>query len=835
MDRYVLVVALDLEPKGDNAKDFEACSLNGSPTPPKWYFAIQACCGTSQFCSSEWEELGSQKTDSEEAGLSTMESCNAALHEQEGQDETQMRAELFEEAAVGLDLLADKLPPPGRSLLDVVVVCPNKEVPGLKEFLPVVGSLKHMQAWFSAKTTIISPHFTRWQKTASFLSACVTDPDPGQIAVCIDEREAWRGRLLVREKKFVSELKFDGFCLRTHRTDQGNRLFSSVTSTDQHCHSEVFHYYQPVLELLQLVKVSDMPLFLHSDTEFELSLSSTSVRGQLLLDQLQTLRGKVGAVFSLSCVVSAVSFPPASQLSTAKWREIMAKRPSVLPAPDVEVKGERGHYLLLVQGAESGGACTARLMHTANQINGAVAVATVSDLMKERVLASTGTKRLDATAAWLRSLPCLRGDQLLVRERRLAEVQSLVLKEYRRRRQEAKKPAAVPVNDLKVLLSLAREQYLTMHEARLPRTSECLPVEKENQTAEDKAEVRQTVQPEWPDRSVLQNYENLQKSRQKSRSGLFSTGSSESLMGPKDRQRTSCSLLDARELLKHFTPDGLPAVELQPLPVHRGDHTFRLSPDLTPRKVTKLPFRKATSSHYHGIEFCLDEQKALERDYGFVRLQSRLIRYETQTTCSKEPCPVPFALSPAPSPAVLSEPGSVPDGETLQAEPSRLKRRSHDPDVHLPNKRLVRSESDLGVSQGAGGVGSHPAVSAVKQQMAWSQSTSGSVSKRPKTGSEPHNHASARNQKPSQAQTESRSQKHNRMLREVVERVLKHHGIASEHACFKACCERLFEISKFYLKDLKTSRGLHDEMKKAASSNAKQVIAWVLERASEKE
>ncbi|XP_070998758.1 mdm2-binding protein-like [Oncorhynchus clarkii lewisi] len=82
------------------------------------------------------------------------------------------------------------------------------------------------------------------------------------------------------------------------------------------------------------------------------------------------------------------------------------------------------------------------------------------------------------------------------------------------------------------------------------------------------------------------------------------------------------------------------------------------------------------------------------------------------------------------------------------------------------------------------------------------------------------------------ASKESRSQKHARMLEEVVAKTLKHHGITREHKNLAACGQRLFEISKFYLKDLKTSRGLHEEMMKAASSNAKQVIDWVTERAS---
>lgn len=38
------------------------------------------------------------------------------------------------------------------------------------------------------------------------------------------------------------------------------------------------------------------------------------------------------------------------------------------------------------------------------------------------------------------------------------------------------------------------------------------------------------------------------------------------------------------------------------------------------------------------------------------------------------------------------------------------------------------------------------------------------------------------------------------MLREVVAKTLNKHGISSEHKCFEACSQRLFDISKFYLK-----------------------------------
>ncbi|XP_031667764.1 mdm2-binding protein isoform X3 [Oncorhynchus kisutch] len=762
MDRYVLVVSFNQEEDkcakaleaakqiydklgsiaSCNSKRrvslFPACSLSGGPASQRWYFAVQTCHGTSQFCSTEWEELGScQKNDEQEESPSTMEACLSALDEQEEKTDQPdpQQTQLYEEAAEGLHLLSDQLPPPGKALLDVIFLGFAEEAPKLKDFLPVIGSLKHMQTWHTAKMTIVTEHHAGWQEPASNLSARVVHPS--SIMTCIDERELWRGGVLIREKKFASEVRFEGFSLRAQDretwysllpSDPGSHNNSdhklhSETNSDHNLQSEVFHYFRSVLDLVQLVTVSDIPSFLRSSTEFHLELSSKSLRDKRLLDQFRSLSGKVGALFSLSCTVSSMALPPASQLSSQKWKDFMAKRPKTVPVPYVEVKGESGHYFLLVQGSEGGG-CKARMIHSANQINGAAAMATINGLLKENSVSSSGSTTTD----WLRSLPCLHGDQLLQRERKLAEVQTLVLKECLRRREEAEKPASIPVNDLKILLSLAREQYLKMHDSTLPKDSSLPRVEPcgaEEMNLKTTEFIKHSQHADWPERSVLQNYENLQRTRQKLRFGLLSGSSSDCLLGPKDvqGQRTTPALLDAKELLRHFTPDGLPTGELQPLLVQRlGGNAFQMSPDLTPRKVTQIPFSQAASSHYHGLEFCLDEQghKALDRDQGFVRLQSRLIRYETQTTCSKEPCPVPFALSPAPSPAVLSEPGSVPDGEALlNSDLPRIKRRSWDTDATHPHKRLAKSESSesLGsVCSGSGGTDTHPAVRGLRPQ-----------------------------------------------------------------------------------------------------------------------
>ncbi|XP_028327242.1 mdm2-binding protein isoform X2 [Gouania willdenowi] len=586
-----------------------------------------------------------------------------------------------------------------------------------------------------------------------------------------------------------------------------------------------------------------------SSSLFELGLSGQSMKAKLLLDQLRSLRGMVGALFSLSCTVTPIVQPAASQLSSQRWRDFLAKRPKSSLVPEVEVKGESAVYFLLIQGSKDGGSgiCRVRMLHSDKQINGAAAMATVSALLGKISLSSTEP----AFGSFLSLLPVLQGDSLLKRERKVTQVQTRVLQEYLKRRAKASTSTPVPVNDLKVILNQARELYLRMTNSTLPTFGDG-PIEIQT----PKNAVFQNIsqhQCDWPEKSVLLNMENLQRKKQKKRLGLYGAGSSDSLLGPKDNQRATCALLDAKELLKHFTVDGLPTGELQPLVLNRDNVMFQVSPDLSPTRFTNMPFSKASASHYHGIEFCLDNHRSLDRDQACARLQSRLIRFETQTTCSKEPCVLPFALSPAPSPAVMSEPGSVPDGETLQNnDAARIKRRSREADVvgGRPYKRLVKSEScdSLG-SHSSGNSGTHPTVMSLRQQASRSRSTSSPMNISPSTATRrttglaavpcadrpkpPHKKM---NQDPTESKNakESRSQKHNRMLQEVVAKTLKHHGITAEHERFEACSKRLFDISKFYLKDLKTSRGLHDEMKKAASSNVKQVIDWVLEKMAKK-
>ncbi|NXI59265.1 MTBP protein, partial [Chloroceryle aenea] len=841
---------------------FPACSVAGIPGVKKWYLASHVICGYYQFCSSDWEEINFDTQQNEDSIQTRIDECLGAVQNFEEDDnnsrESLSMTDIYDEAAESLHQLADKLPAPGRAMVDVILQAVERDGPTLKDCLPAIGALKHLREWHSAQITISANDSKGWQKIADYLSADFVSSD--HVMNVIDVKDLWRGKIQIWEKKFGSEVKFPDFCMKSTsaqtfstshlspcfavKKEQQSRNTDALPEANFFLKKnilsfQVFHYYGSTLEFLQMVMLSDLPSFFISDLEFELSLARKSIRktSALLLDQISSLSEKVGALFTLPCNVSSVVIPSSAQLSTKKWKEYMSRKPKVITVPEIELKGESCRYYFLLQGNGSGG-CKATLIHSASQINGMATLAALNGKLKTQ---AEETESRFCIADFIKSLPRFSGDEIVWREKKLYHLQDFALKEYLDRKESMKQPSVISADDFKKLLELTRESFLDLCNTSVPKP---VPQKVANKTrsypAISESVLMEPNPLEWPERHVLQNLENFEKNKQKMRVSMFSR-SSEQLLGHKDSQRESLTLLDAKELLKYFTPEGLPVGDLQPLQIPKRENTLLLTPELTPRKLRGLPFEKATGCHYHGLEYCLDNRKALERDVGYAELQTRLIRFETQTTCTKECCPVPVVLSPLPSPAVLSEPGSVPDGESLQSEfkteASRLKHRSKELDCFYPNKRLTKSESmDSLPSQASGNSGSHYTAAVMRKHSERSVSSASMPLKQPgqlhkittKVGSTTR--ISATKSETSKPAKESRSQKHTRMLKEVVSTTLQKHGITEDHKCFASCSQRLFEISKFYLKDLKTSRGLLDEMKKTAHNNAKQVIEWVLEK-----
>nr|DBA24016.1 TPA: hypothetical protein GDO54_011724 [Pyxicephalus adspersus] len=584
---------------------FPACSLSGDPGVKKWFFALQVAYASFQFSSSDWEDLslGTSPDDGSEPPPCALDECICALQNSEEEDEDSRdsvsQIGLYEECADLLHQLADKLPAPGKALVDILLICPD--VPKLKDCLLAVGAIKHLREWHAAKITILSRENKGWYKISNCLSASIVAPE--NLRDSLDPQELWRGSTEIYERKLGSEVDFPDFCLRATCdiiTQPQSLKHSSVHNHNNSTNSslpEVFHYFGSSLQFVQMVELSELPRYFISSHVFELCLTKNSVQGKskLMLDQLCSLNDKVGAVFLLPCNVCSLPLPPESQRSSKKWKEYLARKPKDIKVPGIKLKGEYCSYYFLVQGLKNG-ACKATMLHSSNQINGAASLV----MLHQRLRDKPETDNWDSSP--LSNLPLLDGDQILRREKALAHTQALVVEEFFKRIDGDQRVSHMNINNLKALLNMTRDAVFNMYDCSLPNDMIKQDARPHNSGTTAAASQTAKVNPaEWPERNVLQNLEIFEKAQQRNRAFMLSS-SAEHLLGRKDSQKEGLTLLDAKELLKYFTPQGLAVGELQPLQVQRGDNVFLLTPQLTPRKLTGMPFEKASECYYHNLE-----------------------------------------------------------------------------------------------------------------------------------------------------------------------------------------------------------------------------------------
>ncbi|NXR00215.1 MTBP protein, partial [Sagittarius serpentarius] len=523
-----------------NVSTFPACSVAGIPGVKKWYFASHVICSYYQFCSSDWEEINFDTQKNEDSLQTSIAECLGAIQNFEEDDsnsrETLSMTDIYDEAAESLHQLADKLPAPGRAMVDVILQAVERDGPKLKDCLPAIGALKHLREWHSAQITIAANDSKcSWQKIADYLSADLVSSD--SVMNIIDLKELWRGKIQIWERKFGSEVSFPEFCMKstsakTFSTSHLSSPFAAkkerqLRNTDALSEaSSVFHYYGPALEFLQMVVLSDLPSFFISDLEFELSLAGKNIKeaSTLLLDQISSLSGKVGALFTLPCNVSSVVIPSPAQLSTKKWKEYMARKPKVITVPEIELKGESCRYYFLLQGNGSGG-CKATLIHSASQINGTATLAAVNGKLKTK---SEETESSFCIGDFIKSLPHFCGEEIVQREKKLSRLQVFALKEYLKRKELIKQPPVISTDEFKNLLELTRGCFLDLCNTSLPKPVLQKVANKTRSCTVTSGRVvhyiflaeSDLLEPnplEWPERHVLQNLENFEKNKQKMR------------------------------------------------------------------------------------------------------------------------------------------------------------------------------------------------------------------------------------------------------------------------------------------------------------------------------
>eukprot|EP00118_Oscarella_pearsei_P014776 m.129158 g.129158 ORF g.129158 m.129158 type:complete len:723 (+) comp37964_c0_seq1:166-2334(+) len=249
-------------------------------------------------------------------------------------------------------------------------------------------------------------------------------------------------------------------------------------------------------------------------------------------------------------------------------------------------------------------------------------------------------------------------------------------------------------------------------------------------------------------------------------------------------------------VLEKFNTDGRPvSLSLSPITARtsskgkglRKFHTFDSS------TLKSLSYHDTLGLSVHGIDYCVDGMSSLTTDLRLTRLQSRYVCNETNSTCVPASTPV-VKLGKRRAMTCVTPCGSRPEVKRkrrLLSTPTRKSPRKH---VAKTRRKLCTKTTSSKFLEG------DRKIDTEKQ--------------------------------PADCGSLKRSERHKQRLQKVVRATLKWAKLSSKHACFKQCCQRLFDVCLGYLKDLKTSKNLGEEMKRIAKDNVQQVINFELGQAS---
>uniref|UniRef100_UPI00358F37E1 mdm2-binding protein-like isoform X2 n=1 Tax=Myxine glutinosa TaxID=7769 RepID=UPI00358F37E1 len=787
---------------------------------PRWYFAIQAVAVHYQICSPEWSEITKVPSSNEgemDEATPPVGACVRAVEEFEKERLETSALNDLEEAAECLHLLADKLPPPGRALLDVVWVV-GRSV-RLPEGLPVIGALKRMHAWHKAAISImpIAHENPRQDEKVDdhirfYLDAeCKSDAHD-----VISSSTLWRGTFQLRVQRAAPGIELPGFVLKFCEPSHPVSV-SPLPYNAKHPHvrprgqrGQVHQYFDPSLELIQVVDVSSIPQYLFTNIHLQLSVEGVLPlkRSRCILQHFSSLPSQVGVILYLGCTITIVPAPPPIQLSYLKWKAFMGTKVNQPAAPNTFVKGRSKGLFFCLRADEHHG-CLATLLYSANHING-TAPAAIFDALYEvpKEPASADFQ----TSSFLSKLCSFHVDDLITAEKRLGFWQSKTLHRWTKSDVDG---AAVASSSLSALLSASREEVLLKIMQTLPFTDSSVALPSSERPTSSQLDFHPAKCPEW---QAIKNHDVLERLKRKLRFVLPPQFASPVSMVPSSK---TCHIgLQPQEVLRLFTPEGLPVKSSLP-PLKVG-----CTPGLTEEMVRSMSFNDLLHCRFHGVDFCVDDGSVSPgRALSMPQLLARCQSIETASFCSDPARTMqshgPRPPSPTVQPSMDHGLSSTSDTEGKSTGGLSLLRRGST-DSFCSHSSLCPGPSD-----GESATSSRPS----RNVPSWKQMSQNCKEELPSCTSKACVAEGASSVKTEVArQKESRSQRHTRMLQGVVNKVLKKHGMARGHACYSACSKRLFDICKVYLKDLKTSHGLQAEMVKAAQCNVQQVVSWITEK-----
>ncbi|XP_077983141.1 mdm2-binding protein-like [Glandiceps talaboti] len=797
----------------------------------------------------EWEELILSVQDDGNHGLEIkMPKCFQCLQKQDDENNVQYNySDTF--VADQLHHIADKLPVPGSFLLDILWLTSGEEDFQVQGHLHLFGVLQRLQEWYNGNFTILSDRslmgstsseMSGWKKWISYLSASVMSLDSGilgeDVPLCSNQNVVWKGWIKLTESRGVSSVSLPGFHLTKWEEDKSlsHQKSQAKFSVDFHQQTqektqqdELAMICAKNLDVVKVVKLEEIPAYFLSPIKYKLKLTPTQGanfdRSKIFLEWLCDAQNEIGVLTQLECKVcdDEAIHGTRQQYTTSKWKESVLKNPNDTTAPDVNIKGRLRNFQFLIIG-NSSFECTAYMLHSVEELNGSVG-------HKLALWENTETTEQESKVTArevLQELPLFDIGDLWKMENDLQEAQASAIKKWIDDRQNENLITSITHSELINVLDSARKEYLK----HFTTDRTCRVTWSEELT--DNLPTELDLSPsEWPERQALLNKESMSKKLQRIKTeDMMFRGEVIRAPDPDDSVR-----LDVREFLKYFKTSGEPAADdLSPVGVsdsnNRESSTTKL-PMAVPNieRLSKADFKETLRMNYHGLNFCVESRNAEQLNERLNNLQSRYITHETSSTCTLEQASSPATMAMlAPSPAMPSSPHE--EETTTDAKqrgrPTRLsssqtpgsqkrKRKTTPSDGSISLKRPVRS-SPRRVSL--------PRIAAIKKEESRTGVLRGQGSSRPRSASVGSGRAGIK--------SESRSEKHKRQLRYIVDDNLKKHGVTKDHACYGQCVTRLYNLSKSFLKDLKTSHGLVKEMKNVVESNVEQVVSFELRRAN---
>nr|XP_054758547.1 mdm2-binding protein-like isoform X2 [Lytechinus pictus] len=400
---------------------------------------------------------------------------------------------------------------------------------------------------------------------------------------------------------------------------------------------------------------------------------------------------------------------------------------------------------------------------------------------------------------------------------------------------------------------------------------------------------------QWVERQALQNRESIANRLRRIRSedltlGGFAVPSTDSntitLSAKEFRSHFKPNGQPKRDDLVIVPPSGV-----RHSPRTRSSVAGHHNNGPTVQELMQTEFSDSLKLKYHGITYCKEKPDSQSIDQKMMRLQQRCVRQEmsctftshhhstlairtkrkhsespsTQQSKTRKLSPsakkkssqstpkkriMPGRTAKTPQKVVGSTPkkgASTPRSRKKRARistsggltPKRLRRstpvKSTKPEEMTSPRRSARKlAKDHHPTTTTTTISSFtsPSTSSTHQPSSSSAASSSTPSKR--TQKHAKDTVKSAESKKARTSSVSRSEKHKMKLRSIVEETLAAKGIDSSHVCFKPCVTRLYTQTKMFVKDLKSSKGLYDEMRKIAEANADFVITFEQNRVATK-